>query len=79
MKFEKDFIYESPDGGHTIYRRRIGDKNRELVSEDQYVVHQRARIEWMEIFDRKDSHPTLQAAMDRVTLVHRLTKNHGQT
>lgn len=77
MNFDKDYIYESPDGGHTIYRRRIGDTTKELVSEDEYVYNARARIEWLEIFDRKDSNPTLQAAMDRVILVHRLTKNHG--
>jgi len=77
MNSDKGYIYESPDGGHTVYRRRIGDKDRELVSEDEYVAHQLARIEWLEIFDRKDSNPTLQASIDRVILVHRLTKDHG--
>jgi len=77
MTLDKDYIYESPDGGHTIYRRKIGETKKELVSEDEYVLNARARIEWLEIFDRKDSNPTLQAAMDRVILVHRLTKNHG--
>lgn len=74
------YVYESPDGGHTVYRRKIGsDATRELISEDEYVLQKRARMEWLEIFDRKDSNPTLQAAMDRVILVHRLTKDHGQT
>jgi len=77
MTFDKDYIYESPDGGHTIYRRKIGDSIKELVSEDEYVYNTRAKREWLEIFDRKDSNPTLQAAMDRVILVHRLTKDHG--
>ena len=77
MTFEPNYIYESPDGGHTVYRRRIGDSIRELVSEDEYVHNARAKKEWLEIFDRKDSNPTLQAAMDRVILVHRLTKDHG--
>jgi hypothetical protein len=77
MTLDKDYIYESPDGGHTIYRRKIGETKKELVSEDEYVHNARARKEWLEIFDRKDSNLTLQAAMDRVILVHRLTKNHG--
>jgi hypothetical protein len=77
MIYEKGFIYESPDGGHTIYRRKIGDSEKELVSEDDYVQKSKARQEWLDIFDRKDSNPTLQAAIDRVILVHRLTKNHG--
>jgi len=80
MTFDKDYIYESPDGGHTVYRRKIGEgPARELVFEDEFVQKAKARIEWLEIFDRKDSNPTLQAAMDRVILVHRLTKDHGKT
>lgn len=77
MKFDPEYIYESPDGGHTVYRRRIGDKDKELVSEDIYALDRRARIEWMEIFNRKESNPTLQAAINRVIIVHRLTKDHG--
>ena len=79
MTFEKDYIYESPDGGHTVYRRKIGETIKELVSEDEYVHNARAKREWLEIFDRKDSNPTLQAAVDRVILVYRLTKDHGKT
>jgi hypothetical protein len=74
---DKNYIYESPDGGHTIFRRKIGNNERELYSEDNFAIKTKARREWIEIFDRTDSHPTLQAAMDRVILVHRLTKNHG--
>jgi hypothetical protein len=79
MTFDKDFIYESPDGGHTVYRRKIGDNTKELVYEDDYVHKAKLKMEWLEIFDRKDSNPTLQAAVDRVILVHRLTKDHGKT
>lgn len=74
---EIGYIYESPDGGHTVYRRKVGETIKELVSEDEHVHNARARKEWLEIFDRKDSNPTLQAAVDRVILVHRLTKDHG--
>jgi len=77
MSFNPEYIYESPDGGHTVYRRRIGDKDKELISEDEYALDRRARIEWMEIFNRKESNPTLQAAIDRVILIHKLTKDHG--
>ena len=28
---EKPWIYESPDGGHTLYRRRLGTDQRELI------------------------------------------------
>jgi len=37
-KKEKKYIYESPDGGKTIYRRKFGDydSKRELVTDDSY-------------------------------------------
>ena len=27
----KDFIYESPDGGKTVYKREMGGGDRELI------------------------------------------------
>jgi len=29
----KDFIYESPDGGKTVYKREMGGGDRELIKE----------------------------------------------
>jgi hypothetical protein len=31
-------IYESPDGGKTIYKRKVGESNRELISKKQFKV-----------------------------------------
>ena len=50
---DKKYIYESPDGGKTIYRREFGDYDgRELikggdlkVSEDYWVVSKPKNIE----------------------------------
>ena len=30
---DKDYIYESPDGGKTIYRRKSGSSEREIVED----------------------------------------------
>lgn len=32
---QEGFIYESPDGGKTIYRRKVNDTNRELHRKDE--------------------------------------------
>ena len=32
---DKVWIYESPDGGKTVYRREFGKKERELVIDDE--------------------------------------------
>ena len=29
---DKDYIYESPDGGKTIFKRKFGEDKRELVT-----------------------------------------------
>ena len=38
MTDKEKYIYESPDGGKTVYRRIFGDYNskRELVTDDSY-------------------------------------------
>ncbi len=30
---DKDYIYESPDGGETVYKRKMGSDRRELVKD----------------------------------------------
>jgi hypothetical protein len=32
---KETFIYESPDNGSTIYRRKIGEKKREVITKNQ--------------------------------------------
>ena len=32
---DRVWIYESPDGGKTVYRREFGKKERELVIDDE--------------------------------------------
>ena len=33
---KETFIYESPDNGGTIYRRKIGEKKREVITKKQF-------------------------------------------
>ena len=36
--YNNNYIYESPDGGKTIYRRKMGEKERELVSQKKTII-----------------------------------------
>lgn len=38
---KETFIYESPDNGGTIYRRKIGQKNREVITKKQFKTETR--------------------------------------
>ena len=70
------YIYESPDGGDTVYRRRFGDIQRELHSISD---KKRSQIDslikdklWGDIHRAAQSDPVLQHMLDQVEIYHRL-------
>ncbi len=72
------YVYESPDGGDTIYRRRPGQTQRELykVSErrQQQDIAQARWLIWENIIAAGDSNPALQDALDRARVIYELSK-----
>ena len=68
----EEYVYESPDGGDTVYRRRVGSDQRDLISGGPF---HRARLRsqlWRDIFRAAESDPELQHMIDRVEIYHRL-------
>ena len=80
MAYQK-YIYESPDKGGTIYRRKFGETERELYRVSDEVSKQLAEIRedklWGEIRRAAKSNKVLQDALERVILIHQLSKDHG--
>ena len=37
-KMNDEYIYESPDKGKTVYRRKMGDTERELIKESKVII-----------------------------------------
>jgi pilus assembly protein TadC len=77
------YIYESPDNGGTIYRRKFGEVDRELYRVSDEVSEKLARIRedtlWEEIRQSAKSNPALQIELDRVIMLYHLSKKeHGQ-
>ena len=68
-------IFESPDGGHTVYKRNIGERTRQLVSQDDFALRQKEKIEWGRIYEIKDTNPTLQKAVEQILTIYRLIDN----
>lgn len=80
-------IYESPDGGKTVYAREFGSNHKQLVGyrydinnshvntkspgQQDYEDH----ILWNEIRQAAKTNPTLHKAMERVKLLYRLSKD----
>ena len=72
-------IFESPDGGETIYARMPGQNTRVLVKESDHVREVRQDMEesqlWEAIRQAAKTNTALQEAMDRVILLYHLTKD----
>lgn len=68
-------IYESPDGGHTVYQRDFNSTQKELIYQDDWAKKQKLKIEWIHIFEIADSNPVLKKAVEQIIILYRLTKN----
>jgi len=67
-------IYESPDGGKTVYSRKSGSSDRTLIKEDP-LVHWKARwYEWGDILQAAESNPALADAIHKAEMIYALTK-----
>ena len=75
------YIYESPDKGGTIYRRKFGETERELYRVSDEVSDKLAELRedklWGEIRRAAKSNKVLQDALERAILVYHLSKDHG--
>ena len=78
---DQKYIYESPDRGGTIYRRKFGEIDRELYRISDEVSKKLDEIRedklWGEIRRAAKSNKALQDALERVILIHQLSKDHG--
>jgi len=76
-KHEPKYIYESPDGGHTVYQREFGSDVRVKVQEDDYALavseaqDDQHMCDWEAVQMRK-KHPALQEAWERYKTVWQL-------
>ena len=71
-------IYESPDGGRTVYARRPGERTRELHLRDPLLDEELAEIEnqrrWMEIFNARDTNSGLNQLCEQAEILYELSK-----
>jgi len=68
------YIFESPDGGETVYRREFGEQHRELVKGDPAEILQEAQrlYQWKQIFKASATDPELADLIERVEVYYRL-------
>jgi hypothetical protein len=71
---EEIIIYESPDGGKTVYARKSGDSSRQLVSETQEVKEAQRWVKWKEILDLAKTEPSLNDLIVKAEMTYELLK-----
>jgi CHASE3 domain sensor protein len=82
MMNQDRMVFESPDGGETVYVRPFGSAERKLHSmteraRDLLVEAEQTKL-WQEIRAAAKTNPTLQKALDRAILIHKLSNNYEQ-
>ena len=73
---EETYIYESPDGGDTVYRRCFGGTQRELHSisdkKRDLLDELKKNKLWGDIHRAAQSDPVLQHMLEQVEIYYRL-------
>lgn len=75
---QETYIYESPDGGDTVYRRPFGGAviERELysMSKEKRALHEELKEDklWGQIRRAAKTDPVLKDMLDQVIVYHRL-------
>ena len=74
-------IFESPDGGRTVYARRPGTKDRELHWQDPDLQRELAELEsqkrWVDIFQARHNNPELNRLCEQVEIMYELGRNQS--
>ena len=72
-------IFESPDGGRTVYARRPGMAQRELHSQDPMLQQEIAELEnqrrWVDIFQARRDNPALDELCEKVEILYALSRD----
>lgn len=72
------YVYESPDGGHTVYRRESGQVQRTLhridsVAREKLEAAKEIQL-WKDICTAAKHNPALQSALDQARIIYELSK-----
>ena len=76
---EEVLIFESPDGGKTVYARKPGETDRTLVRTDpQYAAEQEFYQKWLlyrDILNASKDNVALQDLLDKTEMMYKLIKS----
>jgi hypothetical protein len=71
---EEIIIYESPDGGKTVYSRKSGSSDRTMIKEDTAQHYITKWYEWKEILKLAETEPSLANAINKAEMLYVILK-----
>lgn len=71
-------VFESPDGGYTVYEREAGSANRRLSRGRFKAFPDLAFPDIVKILEAAEHNDSLRTAMERVILLYHLSTKDGQ-
>lgn len=78
----KPVIYESPDGGNTVYSRPVDSLERELAwrkpAHAKALAERDRWYEWRDILAASVDYPSLALAIKQAELIYALSKKEGK-
>lgn len=78
------FVYESPDRGQTVYRRKVGETVRELIKDNRTVDGRPLRDHimenklWGDIRRAALTNPALHDVLERAIVIYQLSKKNDR-
>jgi len=80
----KNYIYESPDGGRTVYQRLVGSTQRTIVQQNRTarfdpmdaLRFEISYSEFCEIMQQAEINPTVKQCLDQLVATYNLVKTH---
>jgi hypothetical protein len=71
-------VFESPDGGRTVYARRPGESKRELHFQDPKLQQELKELEsqkrWVDIFQARCNNVELDHLCEQVEILYELSR-----
>ena len=77
QSIEEYVVYESPDGGKTIYSRKSGSSDRTMIQEDPEKKITQRWLTWKEILKLAETEPSLRDAVEQAEIVYALIKEEN--
>lgn len=74
---EEIIIYESPDGGKTVYSRKSGSSDRTMIKEDTSQSYITKWYEWKEILKLAETEPSLANAINKAEMLYVILKKEN--